>query len=145
MRTHLGRKAGSGYDADRGPCRRPARRQGETDRLTPMQFLDVPYAEKDEAKSLGARWNPTRKRWYVPDGVAAEPFEKWLSKGGSGGGQGRVDTHAAKLVVGANWVAYTHDCNPFAPCAVCAAALAGTGWAEAQRRLAELSGQLTRS
>jgi general L-amino acid transport system permease protein len=31
--------------------------------------LNVPYAEKDAAKSLGARWNPAKKRWYVPPGV----------------------------------------------------------------------------
>ena len=24
-------------------------------------FLNVPYAEKDEAKALGAKWNPTIK------------------------------------------------------------------------------------
>ena len=28
-----------------------------------------------EARALGARWNPGRKRWYVPTGVALEPFE----------------------------------------------------------------------
>ena len=27
-----------------------------------MVFLTVPYAEKDAAKALGARWNPTRRR-----------------------------------------------------------------------------------
>ncbi|MFD0922421.1 DUF5710 domain-containing protein [Saccharopolyspora rosea] len=25
-------------------------------------WLDVPFAEKDEAKSLGARWDPAEKR-----------------------------------------------------------------------------------
>lgn len=40
--------------------------------------LNVPYKEKDEAKSLGARWNPGGKHWYVPAGVDVAPFEKWL-------------------------------------------------------------------
>lgn len=106
-----------------------------------MQFLDVPYADKDGAKALGARWNPTRKRWYVPDGVAVEPFEQWLPKGGAGASagapKGRVDAYAAKIVVGANCIDYSHDCNPFEPCAVCEAALAGTAWGAARRRLAE--------
>ena len=31
-------------------------------------FLDVPYEEKDEAKRLGARWNPGEREWYVPAG-----------------------------------------------------------------------------
>jgi hypothetical protein len=30
-------------------------------------YLAVPYAQKDEAKGLGARWDPTRKRWHVPE------------------------------------------------------------------------------
>ena len=28
-------------------------------------ILNVPYSEKDQAKSLGARWNPELKKWYV--------------------------------------------------------------------------------
>lgn len=35
-------------------------------------WLDVPYAEKDKAKSLGARWDAREKRWYAPAGVTAE-------------------------------------------------------------------------
>ena len=31
-------------------------------------YLDVPYARKDEAKGLGARWDPSKKKWYIePD------------------------------------------------------------------------------
>jgi hypothetical protein len=29
-------------------------------------YLDVPYAEKDAAKALGARWDSAAKRWYDP-------------------------------------------------------------------------------
>ncbi|MFF4168894.1 DUF5710 domain-containing protein [Streptomyces sp. NPDC001744] len=29
-------------------------------------WLDVPYAEKDEAKRCGARWDPAARRWYAP-------------------------------------------------------------------------------
>jgi hypothetical protein len=32
----------------------------------PGAYLDVPYAEKDQAKALGARWDPTVRRWYGP-------------------------------------------------------------------------------
>lgn len=52
------------------PQRRPAGRA----------YLDVPYAEKDAAKALGARWDPKVRRWYDPrpptpalDGWAARP------------------------------------------------------------------------
>ena len=29
-------------------------------------YLTVPYKEKDEAKKLGARWDPDSKLWYIP-------------------------------------------------------------------------------
>ncbi len=40
--------------------------------------LNVPFKEKDEAKSHGARWNPAAKHWYIPEGVDDTPFSKWL-------------------------------------------------------------------
>lgn len=39
--------------------------------------LNVPYAEKDAAKALGAKWDPTRKTWYVPPGVDINRFARW--------------------------------------------------------------------
>lgn len=44
-----------------------------------MILLDVPFAEKETAKSLGARWNPAKKKWYVPDDLAeeADKFNRW--------------------------------------------------------------------
>lgn len=41
--------------------------------------LKVPFNEKDQAKSLGARWNAESKHWFVPVGVDVAPFEKWLN------------------------------------------------------------------
>ena len=41
--------------------------------------LKVPFSEKDQAKSLGARWNAELKLWYVPSGIEASPFTKWFS------------------------------------------------------------------
>lgn len=40
--------------------------------------LNVPFKEKDEAKSHGARWNPAGKHWYIPEGVDDAPFAKWM-------------------------------------------------------------------
>lgn len=40
-------------------------------------MLKVPYAEKDEAKALGAKWDATKRKWYVPAGVDQTPFERW--------------------------------------------------------------------
>lgn len=41
--------------------------------------LKVPFAEKDEAKKLGARWDATRKLWYVEDKEDMSPFARWMS------------------------------------------------------------------
>jgi hypothetical protein len=40
-------------------------------------YLDVPYAQKDSAKALGARWDAITKKWYVPTGKDITLFEKW--------------------------------------------------------------------
>jgi Domain of unknown function (DUF5710) len=41
-------------------------------------YLNVPFAEKDQAKKLGARWHPTRKQWYIPAETNPTPFARWL-------------------------------------------------------------------
>lgn len=44
--------------------------------------LTVPYARKEEAKALGARWDSTRRTWYAPAGTDLRGFdERWLPKG----------------------------------------------------------------
>lgn len=40
--------------------------------------LEVPFSEKDEAKALGARWDPANRTWYVPAGVDPGTFRRWL-------------------------------------------------------------------
>ena len=40
--------------------------------------LKVPYAEKNDAKALGAEWDATRKVWHVAAGVDLKPFARWL-------------------------------------------------------------------
>lgn len=46
-------------------------------------LLNIPYAEKDEAKSLGARWNPNVKKWYVENKKDYPKFSKWILNGQS--------------------------------------------------------------
>ena len=41
-------------------------------------LLNVPYHQKDQAKALGARWNPTARSWYVPQESDLTPFARWL-------------------------------------------------------------------
>lgn len=45
-----------------------------------MLLLDVPYSEKDEAKALGAKWNPDLKKWYVVDRNDYYKFSKWVKR-----------------------------------------------------------------
>ncbi|GAA5161561.1 DUF5710 domain-containing protein [Viridibacterium curvum] len=43
-----------------------------------MRFdLKVPFAEKDAAKALGARWDAANKLWYVADKADMSAFAKW--------------------------------------------------------------------
>lgn len=42
------------------------------------KYLNVPYAQKDAAKSLGARFDGSAKRWYVEDGRDLALFSQWL-------------------------------------------------------------------
>ena len=39
-------------------------------------YLEVPFEEKDEAKELGAKWDPEIRKWYAPD-MESLLFEKW--------------------------------------------------------------------
>lgn len=41
-------------------------------------YLDVPFAQKDQAKALGAKWDRTEKSWYVLADVSLEPFQQWM-------------------------------------------------------------------
>lgn len=44
-------------------------------------LLNVPYAEKDEAKALGAKWNPELKKWYAVNRKDYYKFKKWILNG----------------------------------------------------------------
>ena len=43
-----------------------------------VTVLNVPFAAKDQAKALGAQWQPDSKRWVVPAGLDLGPFTAWL-------------------------------------------------------------------
>lgn len=40
--------------------------------------LKVPFAEKDAVKALGARWDTTKKVWYIVDVKDLTPFKRWI-------------------------------------------------------------------
>ena len=41
-------------------------------------YLKVDFAEKDQVKLLGGRWDNDLKKWYVPSGLDLNNFSKWL-------------------------------------------------------------------
>jgi hypothetical protein len=43
-------------------------------------YLNVPFAEKDHARRLGAQWNDARKTWFVEDIENLRPFLRWMPK-----------------------------------------------------------------
>ena len=45
-------------------------------------YLNVPYAQKDTAKALGAKWDPSKKQWYVPADIDITLFVKWQTQSG---------------------------------------------------------------
>lgn len=44
----------------------------------PRIDLIVPFAQKDEAKRMGARWDGDRKVWYAPENVDISALAQWL-------------------------------------------------------------------
>ena len=47
-------------------------------------YLNVPFAQKDAAKALGARWDAANKKWYAPGDKDIALFVQWQTQfGGS--------------------------------------------------------------
>ncbi len=43
-------------------------------------YINVPYAEKNAAKELGAKWDPQKKSWFIPKELDQLYFKKWLQE-----------------------------------------------------------------
>ena len=46
-------------------------------------YLNVPFAQKDAAKALGARWDAANKKWYVPADKDITLFAQWQPLAGT--------------------------------------------------------------
>ena len=42
-------------------------------------YINCPYEEKDLAKALGAKWDIEEKKWFVPNGVDRNRFNRWIT------------------------------------------------------------------
>ncbi len=92
--------------------------------------LKVPFAEKDEAKKLGARWDAARKSWYIENGVDMASFAKWSPTPESSSGAENPPLKSApakkqqatgKVVVGSEYVEQPRICKclPWDVCVEC--------------------------
>lgn len=97
--------------------------------------LKVPFAEKDEAKKLGARWDAARKIWFVENKADLAPFARWspTPHDASGAaapaakGVSAAKTAAGKVVVGSAYreLPRVCACLPWEDCGQCCVAAAG--------------------
>jgi len=46
-------------------------------RSTTKHYLNVAYKDRDLAKKLGARWDPSVRRWYCPAGSPLSKIFSW--------------------------------------------------------------------
>lgn len=96
-------------------------------------YLNVPFAQKDAAKALGARWDATNKKWYVPADKDITLFAQWqpqsdssespsttTSKPGSRATPSKTSSSANNTTTGVitypvdkNFVAYNGDGPPW--------------------------------
>lgn len=71
-------------------------------------YLNVPFAQKDDAKSLGARWDPAAKKWYVPAGKDVGLFARWMSDDNNDQASQPQKTRATSAPKASNQGAMTH-------------------------------------
>ncbi len=96
-------------------------------------YLNVPFAQKDAAKALGARWDAANKKWYVPADKDITLFAQWqpqadssespsttTSKPGSRATSSKTSSSANNATTGVitypvdkNFVAYNGDEPPW--------------------------------
>ncbi len=91
--------------------------------------LQVPFAEKDAAKKLGARWDAARKVWYVENKADMSAFARWMSSspvtttGPSSSKSSATQIMATEgiTVVGSNYAPQLRvcDCLPWDVCDLC--------------------------
>ncbi|MES2400104.1 MAG: DUF5710 domain-containing protein [Pseudomonadota bacterium] len=44
--------------------------------------LVTPFAEKDQVKALGARWDAAKRIWYITNVADLTPFLRWIPEAG---------------------------------------------------------------
>ena len=67
------------YERKAAEAEKLATRKAEANRLkNEKHYINCPFKEKDEAKALGARWDPDKRKWYYTGDKDPEKFKKWV-------------------------------------------------------------------
>ncbi|MBN8283763.1 DUF5710 domain-containing protein [Zoogloea sp.] len=96
--------------------------------------LQVPFAEKDEAKRLGARWDATKRVWYVQNMTDPAVFKRWLPEHESpaparaGVTAPKPASTASTVRTGSRFFEFPCDCLPWIGCAACRREVEARGW-----------------
>lgn len=117
--------------------------------------LKVPYAEKDEARNRGARWDAARKTWYVENVENMAQFLRWTpaylnrpanailgmtqkavakpnatteKPVGRNKRQTAVRRNESRIIVGPKHFNTRCDCKPWCPCPSCMENVAAAYW-----------------
>jgi hypothetical protein len=59
--------------------------------------LVTPFAEKDDAKKLGAKWDSQRKCWYIVDVADLTPFMRWMPDVTAASAESALDSDALTI------------------------------------------------
>jgi hypothetical protein len=86
-------------------------------------YLNVPFAQKDAAKALGAKWDAIHKKWYVPADKDIMLFTAWqtesseLPPSAAAPARSKAAKHTALATVtlpsNKNFIAYNGDEPPW--------------------------------
>lgn len=108
--------------------------------------LTVPFAEKDRAKKLGARWNPASKVWYVENVEDIGAFAEWMpGKPAQKAVRSEIQSQTGRSVqareakeysvgkpsdaiTGNKTITLVCDCLPWLGCKKCQPILEAMGW-----------------
>jgi len=81
-------------------------------------FLNVPFAQKDEAKALGAKWDPSKKKWYISSNLDILLFSQWNTNAVSSVSTSKASKASSTLgtmthAKDKNFIAYSGDQPPW--------------------------------
>lgn len=67
----------------KAPTPEQAREKAQEPAKEPVIFtrdilLKTEFTDRDDVKRLGAKWHSEEKKWYVPAGMDARPFARWI-------------------------------------------------------------------